>query len=169
MNAKDISGGKITTAKELSIRMTPIVPNDESFKSGFEYANVRKTVFARYYLRAIDLYQKSDPYPQFVPNEDKKVMTLEHVLPENPAPEWNVAPDIASNYYKRLGNMCLLPSGANSRIGNKKFDDKKPYFKDSPYIMTDYISKYESWGPDEINERQKELAKLAPKVWPIRI
>jgi hypothetical protein len=166
--AKEISDGEIKTVKELSLKMAPIVPNDETFKSAFAFASVRRTNVARYYLRAIDLYQKGEKYPQFIPNEDTKAVNLEHILPENPGPGWKVAPDVAANYYRHLGNMCLLGSVDNSKIGNSAFKDKKPAFKDSPYLMTDMLKTYTDWGPKEISERQNKLAELAPKVWPIK-
>lgn len=167
--AKEISDREIKTAKELSEKMAQIVPNDEVFKSTFAVATVRRTAFARYYLRAIDLYQKGDEYPQFIPNEDTKAVNLEHILPENPGPGWKVASDVAASYYKRLGNLCLIRSVDNSKIGNKSFDDKKPAFEDSPYIATDQLTKYNDWGPNEITDRQNKLAELTPKVWPIKL
>ena len=169
LRAKEISGKEIKTAKELADKMDQIVPNDEVFKSTFSVATVRRTINARYYLRAIDLYQKRDPYPQFVPNEDTKAVNLEHILPENPGPDWKVPSDVAANYYRRLGNLCLIRSVDNSKIGNKSFLNKKPMFKDSPYMATDGLTKYSDWGPNQITERQIELAELAPKVWPIKL
>ena len=169
LRAKEISDREIKTAEKLSEKMAQIVPNDEVFKSTFAVATVRRTTFSRYYLRAIDLYQKGDEYPQFIPNEDTKAVNLEHVLPENPGPGWKVPPDVAASYYRRLGNLCLIRSVDNSKIGNKSFDDKKPAFKDSPFKETDNLTQYKGWGPNEITDRQSKLAGLAPKVWPIKL
>jgi len=170
LRAKEISDGEIKTAKDLALKMSPIVPNDEVFKSAFGFASVRRTKIARYYLRAIDLHQKGEKNPQFIPNEDTRAVNLEHILPENPGPGWKVAKDVATNYFRRLGNQCLLGSVKNSTVGNKSFSDKKSAYKDSPYLMTDILSNYgDTWGPDEITDRQNKLAEYAPKVWPIKI
>jgi hypothetical protein len=173
LRAMEISTGEIKTAKELSNKMVtkrgddPIVPSDAVFRANFEVANVKKTHLQRYYLRAIDLHLAGEKYPQFVPNEDTKAVNIEHVLPVVPSSDWNVPADIAESYYKRIGNMCLMGSQVNVKIGNKTFQEKKPFFKDSPFLTTQEIATYEKWGPEEIKDRQEKLANLAPKVWPI--
>src|SRR6266567_1866280 len=44
---------------------------------------------------------------QSFPSEEKKI-TLEHVLPQNPASEWNIKPEIVESLVDRLGNLALL-------------------------------------------------------------
>jgi uncharacterized protein with ParB-like and HNH nuclease domain len=165
--AKEISSGEVSTKKDLVLKMAKQMPNDAAFKASFETANIRRTNLARYYLRAIDLYQKEDPKPQFIPNPDTTAVNAEHVLPVNPGSEWKIEPDIASTYYKRLGNIVLLGAQDNVKLGNKPFREKREIFSQSPYIATEWVSQYETWGPEEITDRQKKLATLAPKVWPI--
>ncbi len=167
LRAKEISNHEILTAKALVEKMSSIIPNDEVFKASFVTASIRKTKLARYYLRAIDLYQKDDPTPQFIPNPDTTVVNTEHILPVNPSEDWNIEPDIAATYYKRLGNLVLLGAADNVKIGNKTFHEKKEVFKGSPYIATEWVAEYDKWGPEEIIDRQKKLADLVPKVWPI--
>ncbi len=173
LRAREISAGEITTAKQLAERMVvkrgddPIVPSDAVFRAAFEVATVRRTHLARYYLRAIDLLLAGEKYPQFVPNEDTKAVNIEHILPVAPGAEWHVPPDVAEGHYKRIGNMCLLSSKTNVKIGNQAFDEKKPYFKESAFLTTQEVATYETWGPQEIRDRQERLAALAVKVWPI--
>jgi hypothetical protein len=164
--AKDVSKGKITTAKELATAMGSSIPTDEQFKTEFATANVRRASLARYYLRALELYEKGEAKPQFLPSEDVAAVNLEHVLPINPGAKWDVTPDVAEAYYKRLGNMVLLLAKENTKIGNDSFDDKRSAFKQSPFVLTNDVGKSRKWGPDQIAKRQAELAELAPKVWP---
>ncbi|MGE3782527.1 MAG: HNH endonuclease family protein, partial [Alphaproteobacteria bacterium] len=81
---------------------------------------------------------------------------------------WDIPADVAKGVYKRVGNLTLLDANANTRIGNGVFGVKKPIYIDSPFLLTRELSKYGSWGVAEIDERQAELAKCAPLVWPLK-
>jgi hypothetical protein len=167
LRAKEISGREIMTVEQLADRMKTVVPNDEVFKTSFEVASASRMYLVRYYLRAIELYLKEDPNPAFVPNEDPKAINVEHILPITPGPQWKIDVDEAATWYKRLGNMVLLDAIKNTKIGNKAFDEKKQALVESSYLTTQKAGKNNSWGPDEIRERQIWLAKYVPKVWPI--
>ena len=65
--------------------------------------------------------------------------------------------------------MVILQAKKNSLIGSSLFAVKRPILKDSTYILTSEVSKYGTWGIKDINERQKKLAELAVKTWPITI
>ncbi len=167
LRAKEISGKEIMTAEQLADRMKTVVPNDEVFKTSFEVASASRMYLVRYYLRAIELYLKEDPNPAFVPNEDPKAINVEHILPITPGPQWKIGVDEAATWYKRLGNMVLLDATKNTKIGNKAFGEKKQALMESSYLTTQKAGKNNSWGLNEIRERQIWLAKYAPKVWPM--
>jgi hypothetical protein len=63
--------------------------------------------------------------------------------------------------------MVLLDAEANAKVGNSNFDEKKKIYAASPFEVTKPVAKFNKWGPDEIEERQRSLAKLAPKIWPL--
>ena len=62
----------------------------------------------------------------------------------------------------------LLGAKDNVDNANKTFAEKKTIYKKSPFLVTSELAKYTKWGPDEIRKRQEELAKLAPKIWPLK-
>lgn len=161
-----VTKGKIKTAKELANEMVKDIPSDTQFQAAFTVATVSKSYLARYYLRALELKVKDNPEPELVPNEDT-VITLEHVLPENPDREgWtDISEDAALANYKRLGNMVLLQASKNSAIGNKRFEDKRQTLQASPYYLTKMVGEKEKWSIEAIQERQAYLAELAVKVW----
>jgi len=167
--ATEVCEGKVTTAKQLSIAMKDIVPTDAQFQAEFATCRVTKASLARYYLRALELSNRGEKEPEFVPNEDQSEITLEHVLPENPTKAWKIMPDIASAYHKRLGNLVLLKATPNAVIGNEPFSAKKPELESSTYKLTEVAGKSKAWGPNEIEARQKKLAEIAVKTWPIKI
>jgi hypothetical protein len=55
----------------------------------------------------------------------------------------------------------------NSMMGNDPFAEKKKELKDSGYSLTTEVAAYTTWGQKEITERQKKLAALAVKTWPL--
>lgn len=168
--AAEVWRGEITTASDLAKAMQKYVPDDAAFRSAFESLRVSKTTLARYLLRSLENAAKNDPAPEHVVNDDANVLTLEHVLPQNPPPTWGVDRDAAEYLHRRLGNMVLLRANTNSAAGNMLFPDKQQVYKgSSSLLLTKQLEGYTSWGLDQINDRQKRLAELAVKTWPASI
>jgi Protein of unknown function (DUF1524) len=110
-----------------------------------------------------------DPEPELIPNDDQAI-NLEHILPENPQNSWpGIDAEVATAYYKRIGNMVILQAKKNSMMGNSPFSQKKDFLRNSAFLLTSEVAKNTSWGIKEINDRQKILAKLAVETWPIKI
>lgn len=167
--AFEIRKGIIKSTKDL-IEAMKVVPTDSQFKSAFENAKVSKNYLGRYYLRVLERQFRGEAEPELIPNSNEEIITLEHVLPENPSNDWSITdPETASSYFKRLGNMVLLTRKINSDIGNKGFSFKKPFLENSNFYLTKEISTYHEWGVSQIEERQKALAELAVKAWPNKI
>jgi len=70
-------------------------------------------------------------------------------------------------YVKRLGNLALMLAKSNSDLKSSDFATKKAVYKDSPYELTRQISSVHDWNDAQISERQKGLAGLALKAWPL--
>ncbi|HEV2223213.1 MAG TPA: DUF262 domain-containing HNH endonuclease family protein [Candidatus Acidoferrales bacterium] len=170
LRTQEVGTGKVKTAKLLASAMEDVVPSDAIFEAAFAEARVSLNYLARYYLRAMELKRKGDPQPEFVPSDEEQVINLEHILPENPGAGWaHIDADTAAAYYKRIGNMVILQAKQNSVIGNASFANKKPTLKESNFSLTSEVASYSIWGIKEINERQKKLAQLAVKTWPLTV
>ncbi|HVK12445.1 MAG TPA: HNH endonuclease family protein, partial [Gemmataceae bacterium] len=129
-----------------------------------------KSHLARYYLRSLERTRRGDNQPELIVNDDQTEITLEHILPENPAGKWGrIDQSMAEPVYRRLGNMVLLRMSVNSVIGNVTFEEKKKAYEKSAQslLLTQDVTTYPDWNLDMINLRQAELAKLAAKTWPI--
>jgi hypothetical protein len=165
--SKDITDGKVSTAQQLATAMISVLPSDSSFEAAFATARVSSAKLARYYLRALELKRKGMAEPELVPNDDV-VINLEHVLPESPTAGWpEFDTETIPAYYKRIGNMALMKATDNVIVGNSRFPAKKPHYKASAFLLTQAIATYSKWGPEAIDDRQRELAALAAKTWPI--
>jgi len=165
--AMQIWDGSITTAKALLDAMRHVVPTDNQFEGAFSNASVSKNYLARYYLRALENQERGAPSPELIPNPNEEVVSLEHVLPENPSPAWaHINEETSKAYHKRIGNLSLIQASINMEAGNDGFDIKKPLLSNSEFKLTSAIADYAQWGPNEIESRQNHLAKLAVKAWP---
>lgn len=166
--AVKIRAGEIKTTTELLSELSPIVPSDDDFKKAFTFAKVTRGTLARYYLSALERQAMGTSEPELVPNEDADQVNLEHVLPKNAREaDWSqFTPDERKSYVHRLGNMALLKKSENSRIGNKPFIIKKPILEASALSLTQKGGAVTDWTPTAVDDRQRELADLAPATWP---
>jgi len=165
--ALNVYEGKITTTDELKKLLTNVIVSDLDFRNEFQTARVTKADLARYYLRTLENANAGDKEPWFIVNEDSAILTLEHVLPQNPVNGWHFDADVRKLYTKRLGNLCLLQKSGNELIGNKSYAEKKSSLFESPLKMTSMIAENSTWGPEQIEERQTKLADIAIKAWPV--
>jgi hypothetical protein len=160
--------GEITTSPGIRKKVADTIPLDEEFRKAFETATVSKAQFARYYLRSLEMAAKGEATPWFIPNDDRQVINLEHVLPQAPEQNWpQFGDDEIRIYARRIGNLALLLAKTNSDLRSSDFKTKKAIYKISPYELTRMIAQNTAWGKDEITSRQKALAELALKAWPL--
>jgi hypothetical protein len=167
LRAQEVGTGRIRKARELRDAMRAYVPTDAEFEEAFATARVSRAYLARYYLRALDKTLKNDPFPEYVANDDETAINLEHILPATPTPAWKIDSDIQVAAQKLLGNMTLLRASKNRGIGNEPFGTKRKVYEESSYAITNEIAKYADWSIDRIRERQKMMAKIAVKTWPL--
>jgi hypothetical protein len=166
--AHSVFSGELITASKLRNVVKGIIPVDEEFRKAFEIASVSKSAFARYYLRSLEMAAKNEATPWFVPNDDQQTINLEHVLPVDPLGNWpQFDPETAQTYARKLGNQALMLAKTNSDLKSSSFELKREAYAESPYELTRMIAKYATWTPSYIAERQKILAELALKAWPL--
>ena len=162
--AKEVSAGTVKTAAQLYAAMKDIVPDDKTFEARFASATVSNSSLAKYYLRVIEK-QKMAKEGELIVNPSDAV-NLEHVLPKTPGADWNHIPAAdQKTLLKRIGNLTLLHSKRNARVGNASFEKKKEVFKDSSVQITKDICAHPTWDEATIKTRQLELAKIAVKAW----
>ncbi|MFE4019095.1 DUF262 domain-containing protein [Streptomyces sp. NPDC059101] len=175
--AMGIRQGTIKNAAQVRERLNDLIPSDSDFKAQFTLATLLgrgdASKIARYYLSALEKTYKKEGQPEFVPNDNPNEVNLEHVFPQNAvAEDWSEFIDASGNredadsWVYRLGNMVLLPSGSNSRLGNKPFKDKAEIFQQSKLALTREVGECATWTPAAIQARQERLAALAVRTWP---
>jgi hypothetical protein len=167
--AKGVFEGSINTAAKLSEALKGITPTDAVFEGKFRDAKVSNARLARYYLRSLQMTANKEPEPWFIPQQDTRVINLEHVLPKKPEDNWpQFDEDEVRQLATRIGNLALLKASDNSNLKSDAFIDKKPVYAASPYSLTSQIANVEKWTAEAIADRQKVLAKLAVRTWPAK-
>ena len=166
--ARKTYAGELNTAEELRAELSEFTPSDREFQQAFERARVSNRKLARYYLRSMESTACNVSQPWHIPNDDRNEINLEHVLPEKTRGNWpQFSEEEWSLYWKRIGNLCLLRTGDNSRLKSAAYSDKKPVFEKSAYLLTQQVAKADEWTTSAIEERQKELSNFALKTWPV--
>lgn len=136
--------------------------SDEQFERDFLVLKFRKSQKSRqrYFLRM--LHSHNNKETRVI--SDNNIVHLEHILPIE-AILWDIEEEVHEEYVNRLGNLTLLGQEYNKNASNKTFEYKKEIYAQSNIKMTKNLASYETWGPTMIEERQKEMAKLAIKIW----
>lgn len=169
ITAMKIRNDEIRNQNELLESLKTITPSDERFKEAFQTFTISNSSIAKYLLSTIENYRRNDKGSDLIPNNDETIVNLEHILPKTLNDQW---PEFNEEehklLYKRLGNITILNSRKNSRIGNKCFSEKITVFSDSEFIITKEISSKLVWNKESINDRQNQFAMDAIKCWKMK-
>jgi hypothetical protein len=168
-SAKAVFDGGIKGPKEILAALTTL-PGDAAFRQAFAVAQISRQNLARYYLMRLEAALSGTAIQELVPNPSTGHINLEHVLPLTLNEAWQKSwkPDVARGYQKRLGNLALLNSKENSKTGNEEFAKKAEAYAKSSIVLTKRIAEFSDWSPESIEARQKQMAELAVKAWPIK-
>jgi uncharacterized protein with ParB-like and HNH nuclease domain len=164
--SQKIFSSNITTAQEVFNELKELYISDDDFKNDFStlelYSYGRGKKLARYILFELEnnLMQGGDRDYELDP------ATIEHILPENPTAQWDVDfPQlIQGKFIYRLGNYTLLEDHLNRDCETSSFDQKKPFYLRSQYIISNSVN-YNVWNPNILNTRQNDLARKATSIW----
>ncbi|MEU9711522.1 DUF262 domain-containing protein [Streptomyces sp. NPDC047967] len=142
----------------------------ESIRSRPFYKSGRSHQRFEILRRFEDSYGASEPV-----DYAKAKLTVEHVLPQQPAQQWfdllaeesgegESPQELHGHLVHTLGNLTL--SGDNARLSNHPFRRKQQILDSSALRMNQIIAGVERWGRAEILARADELAERAEKLWP---
>lgn len=124
----------------------------------------------KYVLLRLDEMLSADDGPVFL----HKLVTIEHVLPQNPPADsrWmtQFTQDERKVWTNRLANLILLNRVKNSVAGNFDFERKKTtYFTGKTgvvtYALTVEVLALSEWTPTILRERQTRLLGMLQKAW----
>lgn len=162
--AVQISSTKTYTKSNLKsvyVEDTEFVP---AFDQKSMIDNSRNTKIIKYILGKIERYNGGLRDV----NDGSELDTIEHILPQNPGPEWGDDNYDFDTLIYRLGNMCLLERKYNKDLQNASYDTKKAIYQESSFVTTSSIpTEYAAWDRNTINKRQQKMGKSAKGIWKI--
>lgn len=153
---------------------TRLWPSDammrESIRSRPFYKSGRSNQRFEILRRLEESYGASEPV-----DFTKAKLTVEHVLPQQPAQQWydllaeesgegESPEELHAQTVHTLGNLTL--SGDNARLSNHPFRRKQQILDSSALRMNQRIAGLERWGRAEILARAEELAQRSVELWP---
>ena len=124
----------------------------------------------KYVLLRLDSIIAANPGASY----SHKIITVEHVLPQNPKDDSQWLKDFSDeerlHWTNRLGNLLLLNRTKNSEAQNYDFDLKKlKYFTSRKgaalFALTTQVLGYSEWTPAVVGQRQAELTKTLIDEW----
>lgn len=157
--AKKISDSRMTF-NEIAQELKNDMLSDDEFENHFMVCSIKSAPVAKFILRKINDFQQNE----IVVHPSNMKIHLEHIMPKKLG-NWKVHEDIHQKYLHRIGNLTLLADEYNKSIKNKEFVEKKKVYEKSKIEMTKKLVSYNEWTSTRIDERQKELYKIAKQVW----
>ena len=153
-----------------SMELTPEEKNllMQTLNDDIYHLPARKRTYA---ITRLDSFVSDNAFRQV----DTSVLTIEHVMPQNPATgsEWlSVWPDAdqRNRWTHRIANLIPLTRKKNSQAQNFDFQTKKEKYFTGKYGTTTYalatqVLGYSTWTPDDVIDRQKYLLKIYSDCW----
>ena len=142
-------------------------PSDGEFKEALLIKNVYNFKRCDYLLRKLESYGHKEPF-------DATKYTVEHVMPQNPnlSDEWKEElgenwQKVHEKYLHTIGNLTL--TGYNPELSDHSFTEKKHLdpggFLQNRLRLNDSLVQVKKWNETAIQNRAKELAEKAIKIW----
>lgn len=147
-----------------------VYPSDKTFLGHFAEKAIRTTQsrnnkVVRYLLTKLEHHVSSRAELHL----DSDTLSVEHVLPQNPGPEWGpmTETEVEALTY-RLGNMTLLSTRDNSRVGASDWHTKRAILQNSEFEISRRLAEENvEWNAERIASRQVWMAKQAAAIWRI--
>ena len=148
-------------------------PNNDEFKQALSEKQVyqMRGKYKAYLFERFENYgtiETKDVYTHL----DNNVYTIEHIMPQHLTPAWNEslgtnAANIHATWLHRLANLTL--TGYNPNLSNNTFvekrDAKEGGYKASGLKMNQKIATKQTWGLEELEERNNDMLELAMEIW----
>jgi len=145
-----------------------LLEKEQYFLDNFNKVTYKKKPLSQYILARINNHMELTNEKNINFNN----VNIEHILPQKPE-KWALSQSEVSSYVHLLGNLTLLHDGLNRTVGNDTLSKKLIHLKKSQLEITkDFIKNINdenTWGEEEIKERQTRFGKLAyNEIWKIK-
>ncbi|GAB6042097.1 DUF262 domain-containing protein [Endothiovibrio diazotrophicus] len=167
--AERIAKGEFAQLGPTLTAMRGVYPDDVSFRAAFADKVIRTTDsrnnrVVRFILCALEKHLSGQEL-----DFASDTFNVEHVLPQNAPDGWGgFSNDEADALRYRLGNMTLLRSGTNRKIGAESYSAKRDAYRASGFSITQRLADENAeWTPERVANRQEWMANQATSIWRI--
>lgn len=148
--------------------------DDEIFRRNFRQRAFKPNETRTKYI----LWKLSKPTGETALNI-REIQT-EHVMPQTLSNEWieylkrntsKTEEEIRALHREnlnRIGNLTIIKGEWNISMSNRLFSEKKEDYRKSEFQITRELSEHDGWTFKEIDERSKQLAEEACKIWSLK-
>lgn len=161
-----ISNEEIKNLSGIREKLKDIYPDNKDFFNDFAHKHMKT---AQSVKKVRFLLARIEEFVSGGINFSDAELTLEHILPTNPSEAWLEHFDHSEvdECADMIGNMTLVQSNLNRKLGNSSFTEKKAAFVSSPLTITKKCAEFPIWNREAIESRQKWLAEQAVACWRI--
>jgi len=148
--------------------------DDEIFRRNFSQRAFKPNETRTKYI----LWKLSKPTGETALNI-REIQT-EHVMPQKLSNEWieylkrktsKTEEEIRALHREnlnRIGNLTIIKGEWNISMSNRLFSEKKEDYRKSEFQITKELSNHDEWTFKKIDERSKQLAEEACKIWSLK-
>lgn len=147
-------------------------PTDAEFKEAFATKNMYslRPAWRSYILDVLENGTSNDTLDIAKALRDN-IVTVEHIMPQTLTEAWKEelgpnAEEIHETWLNRIGNLTV--TGYNSSYSNSPFEVKKTMadgFDSTPYRLNEMVKAVETWGEDQMRERNFAFTNAALAYW----
>lgn len=141
------------------------MPDDIKLQQSVIWANMYNLrITVRMFFDKLELSGNSAPV-------DLSALSIEHLMPQTPTPEWYSALNTTEEEYQRnlhrLGNLTLATKSDNSKMKNKVWEYKNSILSSTSHLrMNAELLKKPKWTIPDIDARTKDLIEQIKKLYP---
>jgi len=148
--------------------------DDEIFRRNFRQRAFKPNESRTKYI----LWKLSKPTGETALNIGE--IQTEHVMPQTLSNKWieylkrkisKTEEEIRALHREnlnRIGNLTIIKGEWNISMSNRLFSEKKEDYRKSEFQITEELSNHDEWTFKEIDERSKQLAEEACKIWSLK-
>lgn len=149
--------------------ITQKFPNDKDLKENLKIIPIYRESSEKlmYIFERIELENHNEKL-----DFDATNVTLEHIFPQNPSKKWKES--LSEIEYEKMETLKhtisnITLTGSNSNLGNRSFVEKRDLekfgYKDSKFLLNDWISQQNEWNTSKLDERLDILFNYIIHIW----
>ena len=148
--------------ESFTTELNELIPLKELFIEKFNEIKYSTSQKSRFLIKYI-----FDKYEIFLSNTNERNLNferinIEHLLPQDPT-RWGLTKYEVKTYVNNIGNLVLIDTRLNGRMGNKPLIDKIPTLEESELKINKEILELieetnNKWNKNTIHKRNNELA-----------